>query len=209
MKVSENEFPQVILEEQGSTPANPDSGNQKLFIRTSDNKLCRVNSSGSVTVIEGGGSGGSSLDYILITDQKSQNTHGGSFTSGAWRTRDLNTEVSDSGGHASVASNQITLAAGTYVVNAVAPAFHVNHHQIRLYDITNNSVLATGTCELSSDSDYYVTKSTLKGKFTLTGSTVIELQHYAETTFNSYGYGQACNFGNEIYSMVELWKYSE
>lgn len=42
-----------ILVEQGSTPASPSAGNQKLFIRTSDHKLCRVNSAGAVTVIEG------------------------------------------------------------------------------------------------------------------------------------------------------------
>ena len=31
--------------------------------------------------------------YAIIADQKAQNTAGGTFTSGAWRTRDLQTEV--------------------------------------------------------------------------------------------------------------------
>ncbi|MDD5367452.1 MAG: hypothetical protein PHQ40_00340 [Anaerolineaceae bacterium] len=54
-KASDNKFPKLILTEQGSTPANPDAGDQKLFIRDSDHKLCRVNSSGSVVVAEGSG----------------------------------------------------------------------------------------------------------------------------------------------------------
>lgn len=41
--------------EQGSTPASPAAGNQKLFIRTSDHLLCYVNSSGVVTPVSSGG----------------------------------------------------------------------------------------------------------------------------------------------------------
>ena len=33
--------------------------------------------------------------YAIIADQKAQNTPGGTFTAGAWRTRDLQTEVAD------------------------------------------------------------------------------------------------------------------
>lgn len=32
---------------------------------------------------------------VILQDQKAQNTDGGTFTSGAWRTRDLNTKVTD------------------------------------------------------------------------------------------------------------------
>ncbi len=46
--------PYYTAVEQGSTPANPASGNQKLFIRTSDHVLCYVNSSGTVTPVGGG-----------------------------------------------------------------------------------------------------------------------------------------------------------
>lgn len=55
---SSNPFPKVILVEQGSTPSNPSSGEQKVYIRTSDHHLVRVNSSGTVTDIEGVSSGG-------------------------------------------------------------------------------------------------------------------------------------------------------
>ena len=72
----------------------------------------------------------SALDgYILIRDEKASGTTGGTFTSGAWQTRDLNTEVVDTGNHASVATNQITLAAGTYRFRIVAPAHLVLHQR--------------------------------------------------------------------------------
>src|SRR5689334_7044714 len=51
-KGSDNQFPKVILTEQGSTPANPSAGDQKIFIDSSDHKLKRVNSSGTVTALE-------------------------------------------------------------------------------------------------------------------------------------------------------------
>ncbi len=49
--------------------------------------------------------------YAIIADHKAQNTAGGTFTSGAWRTRDLNTEITDPDGIVSIASDQFTLAA--------------------------------------------------------------------------------------------------
>lgn len=152
--------------------------------------------------------GGTLNDYICIIDQKTQNTAGGTFTSGAWRTRDLNTEQSDAGGHASVASNQITLAAGTYIVKASCPAVYVDSHQARLYDITNTALLLTGTSDVTGSglATVFCTRSLIAGKITLAGSTVIEVQHYCQTTRNTNGLGVAANFGVEVYTVAEFWK---
>lgn len=53
-KGSDNEFPSVLYKE-GSAPANPAAGDQRTFIDSADHKFKRVNSSGTVTTIEGGG----------------------------------------------------------------------------------------------------------------------------------------------------------
>ncbi len=53
-KFEDNLSPYLTEVEQGSTPATPASGNQKLFIRTSDHLLCYVNSSGTVTPVSAG-----------------------------------------------------------------------------------------------------------------------------------------------------------
>jgi hypothetical protein len=146
------------------------------------------------------------VSYILVEDQKTTNTNGGDFNSGAWQTRDLNTKVADTGSNASVASNQITLAAGTYRVFASAPAYAVGRHQTRLQDITNSATLIMGTCEYGQG--LAEGRSFIAGRFTLSGSTIIELQHQGETTSGGgLGFGIATNFGtHETYSQVQLGK---
>lgn len=66
MKASDNPFP-TFLAVEGTTPASPAAGRQKLFIDSADHKLKRVNSSGTVVTVEGTGAGGgigaSSLVY--------------------------------------------------------------------------------------------------------------------------------------------------
>ena len=68
-------------------------------------------------------------NLLHIRDEKAQNTAGGTFTSGAWRTRDLNTVKTNEITGASLAANQITLPAGTYWVEWSAPAYVVNQNQ--------------------------------------------------------------------------------
>lgn len=144
-------------------------------------------------------------DYILIRDEKTQGTDGGTFTSGAWQTRDLNTEVEDTGGDASVASNQITLEAGTYRCLISCPAFSVECHQARLYNITDSAVLVLGTSEETSSGSIQ-TRSFIAGRFTLAAQKVLEVQHQCESTDAGDGFGRAGNWTTEIYTVVELWK---
>jgi hypothetical protein len=60
-----------------------------------------------------------------IKDEKSSGTASGTFTSGAWQTRTLNT-VSGDTAMVSLSSNQFTLGVGTYQIIAKAPAFDVS-----------------------------------------------------------------------------------
>ena len=48
-----------------TTPTLPSSGNQKLFIRSSDGKLCKVDSAGNVTVLEVAGGAPSDGKYVV------------------------------------------------------------------------------------------------------------------------------------------------
>lgn len=146
-------------------------------------------------------------DFIHIRDEKTSGTHGGTFTNGAWRTRDLNTEAADTGGHASIASNQITLAAGTYRVLARAPASNVDHMQTRLYNITDSAVLLLGSTSFSHSAGYTRNiDSFIYGRFTITAAKTIELQHRGETTKTTWGFGEALTWGTNVYSEIMLWK---
>jgi hypothetical protein len=156
--------------------------------------------------IPGAGGGGSPTDYILIRDEKAQNTAGGTFSSGSWQTRDLNTEVSDAGGHASVASNQITLVAGTYRIRRIrVPAHRVGRHQARLQNITDTATIELGTSEYAPPgTDASTNHSEITGRFTLGATKVLEVQHRCSDTGSTNGFGVEANFDTEIYTIVEL-----
>ena len=151
-------------------------------------------------------SGGAGMDYINVQDQKSTSTNGGTSSAGGWQTRDLNTEQSDSGGHVSISSNQMTLDAGTYIVNISAPCCNVNSHQIRLYNITDSSVVLTGTSELAYAGSNVQTRSLISGSFTISGSKVLAVQYKCSTGVSTIGLGVAGSFGTEVYTIVEMWK---
>jgi hypothetical protein len=172
--------------------------------------------SGATIADDGGGAatltvtgGGSSEGHILIVDSKSTGTHAGASTSGSWQTRDLNTEKYDTGSNASVAANQITLAAGTYRVRASAPAVNGGAHQARLYDITNSAVLCSGTSAYCPNGASQ-SESVVIGRFTIAGSTVIELQHRVQSSQGTFGLGVSSGaqftVTEEVYATVELWK---
>ena len=147
-------------------------------------------------------------DYIKVSDVKAANTHGGTFTSGAWRTRDINTEDSDDGGHCSISANQITLAAGTYTCRISANAYFIDSHKAKLYNISDSADVLIGTSEYTERGVTATqSRSIISGKFVLTASKVLEVQHYCATTQTTVGFGVACNFGvSEIYTVAEFWK---
>ncbi len=148
--------------------------------------------------------------HILIVDSKAADTNGGDFTSGAWRTRDLNTEVFDTGNHASVATNQITLAAGTYRCRIIAPAYGtIARHRARLQDITNTATLAESQSAFVNVA--VQSNAEIIGRFTLAGSTVVEVQHRSEgTQASGFGFGIAAGgaftVSAEIYTIAEFWR---
>lgn len=146
--------------------------------------------------------------YVNLQDQKAQNTAGGTFTSGAWRTRTLNTEVSDVGGLCSLASDQFTLSAGTYIIHATAPAWNVVRNQIRLQNVTDTATILTGTTvyAYTAGAAGAMTVSSVRGIFTIGASKALEIQHQCETTAATNGFGVAGNFTTEVYTVVELWK---
>jgi len=148
--------------------------------------------------------------YLLFQDQKTAGTDGGTFTSGAWRQRDINTKISDVGSHGSVASNQITLDAGTYVCDIMCPAFAVDQNMARLQDVTNSVTLAWGSSSEANHSTSVLSPSWIRGTFTLTGSTTLQIQHRCATTENTNGFGAQVN-GNfavdhETYTQAQFWK---
>ena len=141
--------------------------------------------------------------YAIIADQKTQGTHGGTFTLGAWRTRDLNTEIADPDGIVSIATNQFTLAAGTYLIKWTAPSLYVQYNQTRLYNVTDAAVAGLGMCLCAYNSGDTAVGSV---RTTIAGSKAFTIEHRCSSTYASRGFGGACSFGTEQYTTVEIYK---
>jgi len=146
-------------------------------------------------------------EYALLADVKGSGTNGGTFTSGAWQTRNLTTEVHDSAGIVTLnaTTGNFTLGNGTYRIAASAPALFVSSHQARLFNVTGNSVVAYGTSEYSNTADAQ-TRSFVDTVVAITsGPTVFRLEHRCFTTRSNTGFGGNVGFGgDEIYSTVRI-----
>lgn len=146
-------------------------------------------------------------DYLLYTHELAAGTPAGDFTSGSWQTVPLNTEVADTGGHGSVAANEVTLAAGTYRARWRTCGCQVNSFQSRLWDVTGAAVLKYGSNARSDALDGILSFSFGEYRFTLAGSTVIRLEAQCETTNTGDGLGSANAFGGTmVYASLELQK---
>ena len=187
-----------------------------------------INGSGTITGISAGGlpdgsvtaddlaadsvtaaklSGQTFVSYAIIADQKTAGTDAGTFNNGAWETRELNTELADPNNIVSIATNQFTLSAGSYLIKASAPANRVDNHQTRLYNITDNAVAIVGSIAYSGSADTVQTRSELSGRITITDTKIFELQHRCSTGKSTNGFGNGIDFGEpNLYAMVEIYK---
>ena len=163
---------------------------------------------GDNTFAEAGGKFESSL--LHVRDEKSSGTQSGTFTSGAWQTRTLNTTATNEIASASLSSNQITLPSGTYYIDAILNAGGVNNHKAKLRNTSDSSDTIIGTSEFSASdaSGQLITNhSFVKGRFTIAAEKTFELQHRCDTTRSSAGYGYKTQFGVvEVYADVKIWK---
>jgi len=143
--------------------------------------------------------------YAIIADQKASGA-GGTFTAGAWRTRDLNTEIADPDGIVSIATNQFTLAAGSYLIEWIAPAWYVSLHQTRLYNVTDAAEVERGMGAYNSLATITDSSSGC-ARTTIAGSKVFTIEHYCSVTGTSAGFGQNTGFGiGEQYCTVKIFK---
>ena len=149
----------------------------------------------------------SAVSYAKITDTKAPTVAGGTFTSGAWQTRTLNTKDSDDDLIVTLAANQLTLQAGSYRVKASAPGYEVGGHKIRLRNITDGATEIVGSSAYINPTINAMTHSFLSDEFTITSAKTFELQHHCQTTDGS-GFGVDLGGGGEnaVYATIEIWR---
>jgi hypothetical protein len=176
-----------------------------------------VASSGQVYVANGSGSGtwtsisttinpfGTQLFHVRT--EGASGTAGGTFNAGSYVTRALNTIKTNEISGASLASNQISLPAGTYYIVARACGNAVGAHKAKLRNITDSSDTIVGSVSLTGTNAQ--TDSWIVGRFTIGGAKVFELQQRCNVTTVTSGLGAPCSFGDvEVYADVMIWRIS-
>jgi hypothetical protein len=146
-----------------------------------------------------------SARLLHVRDEKASGTAGGSSAATTWNVRALNTVMVNEIPGASLASDQITLPAGTYFIDAQAPAGGVAAHQLRLRNVTDSSNILVGAS--ASAFSNTAADAVLGGRFTLAASKVVRLEHYTNTSAATTGLGSAASSGvAEVYADVKIWK---
>lgn len=145
-------------------------------------------------------------EILHVREEQSNTTYAGGTSAASTVTRVLNTVVKNEITGASLSSNQFTLPAGTYFIDASAPANEVDRHRISLKNATDNSTTLLGQgCAI--DASISQTHARLRGKFTITGAKAFEIRHYTESSRSVYGLGDYTNDGNNaIYTEVIVQK---
>ncbi len=154
----------------------------------------------------GAGSADISDPLLHVQDRKSANTAGGGSSAGV-NTRDLNTVLTNEISGASLASNKITLPAGTYEIAARAPVYRADRHRVYLYNVSDSSEEIIGTSEYADNGAARLAHihSFVFGRFTIAASKDLELRHEIETAVATNGLGRAANDGAgnvEVYADV-------
>lgn len=171
--------------------------------------------------------------YLEIIDQKESGTSAGTFNGGTWRTRDLtNVVFNDFAISITTAASagdggDITLGPGVYYCDISAPAFNVNEHVARLADVTENpgdtgTTVVLGTSEFAADTALWrdstnsamtvasagQTRSVITGKFELTGTRTLEIQHRCTNAQTTDGFGSDGGFyaTNNVFTIVKMWQ---
>jgi hypothetical protein len=147
------------------------------------------------------------LPYVRMLDSKTSGTAAASLTLGAWRTRELTTEETDTDNLASLAANQITLQPGRWMAWAAAQLVAAaGENRIRLQNITAGATLLQGN-NASASGATGAGITSIFGVFDIAVASVIELQHYPNATGTG---GRVVTTGEaEIFAQVDLIRIGE
>lgn len=192
------------VDDFGDLGSLPDSwGGQQRWVKDEKTLYVEDDDDGWVPAVPS-----STVGVLHVRDEKAANTEGGTGTAGAFTKRTLNTTVTNTIAGASIAADVITLPAGTYEIDAAAPAFGVGGHKLRLQKTNGTpATLIVGQSafaqQAGTDQSVPNTLALLRGQFTLSGTDTLEVQHRVEATLATIGLGRRSNVGVvEVYCEV-------
>lgn len=143
---------------------------------------------------------------VIVEDQQTSGTPAGASTAGAFETRPLNTLVRNVGTLASLASNQVTLPAGTYYIEASAPLYQSAGGKLKLRNVTDSTDAFFGDSGAAPVGVISTTTLLGCGVVTIAAAKAFSIQVRVATTKTVDGWGPAVSFGTETYARMKVWK---
>jgi hypothetical protein len=180
----------AIIPARGTTAQRP-TGVEGMLRYNYDTKALEIYDGSAWT---GAGSGGGSVEEMYVEEQTASGVGNGTMAASDDNVRPLNTVVINTITGASLASNVITIPAGTYWIDARFPGCFVNYHRARMIDVSSGTTLidlgSTAFCHSSFGPH---TDSFIKGRYTFASAVQLEFRHYAQTARAGDGMGVASN----------------
>ena len=141
-------------------------------------------------------------DIAIFNETQAAGTNGGTNVATTWTKRVLNTTNINNIAGCSIASSVITLAAGTYTVEASAPFYNVGFGKLKLRNTTDSTTTLIGNSNNFSTTG---TAALLVGSFTIAASKNFELQYYVQSVTATIGLGVASGGSeSEIYGILKV-----
>jgi hypothetical protein len=186
-------YRKLVVANTGGSSANPFGANEAVLI-----KFTRTGDKGAT--------GNLPLAQYVKVSERSQTTTAGNGVSGT-NTRILNTVEVNTLPGASLASNTVTLPAGTYRFRGRAPAIGVGSHACYLYNSTDSTIIQSGSSAQSAVGGSNQTDSTVTGFFVLAATKGVQLRHYiTQTATSGLGLGTSVDGVGCVYSELEFEK---
>lgn len=144
----------------------------------------------------------------FIKDLKPNGTVGGTCDAAkGWeQIRDLNSLSGDTS-IVSLENNQFTLVAGTYIVEANAPAYLDGSHKAILVNAATSAFVLIGSNARSHNVAGGMEPSIIMGQITVAAPTSFIIKHRCSSTLLNTGFGLPSSFGvEEVYSQIKITK---
>ena len=182
-------------------------GASNILTAANDRMVVRGDTAGAI-VTSYTKAAGAAFPYLHVREEQASGTAGGTSTSATYHVRTLNTTVgANSIIGASLASNIVTLPAGTYEVVASAPAAAAGVHKLSLYNDSDAVDILVGSNAAGPTPTGVQTHSLCQGRFTLAATKNVKLRHYIGNGLASSGLGAAVSSGQvEVYASLQLWR---
>lgn len=179
-----------------------------MLYASATNTLSKLTVGAAKTFLQGGTTpswAGGPLNYsnsVYVREEQTAGTNGGGNSVGL-NTRTLNTTVWNNISGASLASNQLTLPAGTYFLEAFGPTNATQTSKVLIYNVTDAVYVAEGAAGNAFNSGQV---NSCIGVTTIASTKVFEVRHFLGVSVGGTGLGLAANSGTEVYGQLIAFK---